>query len=82
VISISFDKRDPVESARAQSCYQDAFDALMQAGYIPYRSNIHSMDKLAAGSETFWDVIKQLKQVLDPGHVLAPGRYEPGGRST
>lgn len=77
VMSISYNKEDPVEAQNAQNCYSELFDALMSSGFVPYRSSIHSMHRLAEGSEIFWDVNRNIKQVLDPQGIIAPGRYQP-----
>ena len=49
----------------------------MQRGYIPYRCGIQSMSKLGERSETFWNVSRKIKEALDPGNIIAPGRYLP-----
>jgi FAD/FMN-containing dehydrogenase len=35
------------------------------------------MKKLAEGSETFWEITKEIKTILDPEGIIAPGRYQP-----
>ncbi len=77
VMSICYDKHSPSESQKALDCYAELFDSLLSAGFVPYRSSTHSMHKLAQSSETFWDVSSQIKQVLDPDGIIAPGRYQP-----
>jgi 4-cresol dehydrogenase (hydroxylating) flavoprotein subunit len=77
VITISFDKKIASETEKAEQCYEALFELMMSKGYIPYRTNIFSMKKLMATSETYWDIIKELKQVLDPNNIIAPGRYQP-----
>ena len=80
VITIAYDRDDPKECSRAQACYDAFFDLIMAHGYIPYRTNIHTMKKLAQGSSTFWEVTKKIKSVLDPEGIIAPGRYQPFDR--
>jgi 4-cresol dehydrogenase (hydroxylating) flavoprotein subunit len=77
VITISFDKANPSETKRASKCYDDFYHLIMSQGYIPYRTNIHSMKRLEENSETFWDVTYEMKRVFDPNHIIAPGRYQP-----
>ena len=77
VITISYDKDDPDECKRAQECYDAFFSLIMSQGYVPYRTNIHTMKKLADRSHTFWEVTKDIKSVLDPEGIIAPGRYQP-----
>ena len=78
VFTICYDREDAAETARAQACYEEAFDAAVDAGFPPYRAGVQSMARLARGSEVFWDVAADLKQALDPQGLIAPGRYEPG----
>lgn len=80
VLSIAYDKDDGAESARAQACYEALFGALMQAGYIPYRVGLQSMDALDNGEDSYWALVRSLKAALDPAGILAPGRYQPRRR--
>jgi 4-cresol dehydrogenase (hydroxylating) len=77
VITIAYDREDDVQARRARECHDAALEALMRAGYIPYRVGLDGMGILAAGSETHWDVVGAIKSALDPDRVLAPGRYDP-----
>jgi len=77
VITISFDKNDVDETSKAQNCYDDLFKLVMSEGYIPYRTNIHTMEKLSENSKIFWDITKEMKTVFDPNGIIAPGRYQP-----
>ncbi len=77
IITISYDRENLEETQRAEQCYNEFFDLIMSMGYIPYRTNIHSMKKLADHSETFWQVTKDIKSALDPNGIISPGRYQP-----
>lgn len=77
VITVAYDKHDPAEVERAQACYRDAFEAVMAAGYIPYRVGVQSMAQLDEGSSVFWETVSAVKAALDPNGLIAPGRYEP-----
>jgi 4-cresol dehydrogenase (hydroxylating) len=77
VSTIAFDKEDSDECRRAKDCYHRLFDAVVAAGFIPYRVGLESMEKLAEGAPTHWEVVHSLKTALDPHGVLAPGRYSP-----
>jgi 4-cresol dehydrogenase (hydroxylating) len=79
VITVAYDKEDAAETERAQACYHALFDAVMGAGYIPYRVGIQSMADLAQGSQVFWDTVSAIKSALDPQRIIAPGRYELEG---
>lgn len=78
VLTIAYDKDDPAEVARARLCYRDLFDAMMGAGYIPYRVGLQSMADLDPHGDVYWRTVARIKQALDPDGLIAPGRYQPG----
>lgn len=77
VMNVSFDKSLAEDCARAKACYTEASDAVMAAGYIPYRSGPSGMARLVKPGDVFWEAAAQIKSALDPNHVLARGRYIP-----
>lgn len=77
VSNLAFDRRDTEESAKAVECYHLLTDALMDAGYPPYRTGGMGFDDLGEGSAVFWNVVGQIKQSLDPQGIISPGRYTP-----
>ena len=78
VLTVAYDRADPAETARARDCHRAVFDAVMAAGYLPYRVGIESMASLDPYNDVFWLVSARIKAALDPQGVIAPGRYEPG----
>ncbi len=80
VTNLCFDAREQAEARRAAACHDVLGRTLMDHGYVPYRVGPRGHAKLARGSTVFWDVVGQIKQTLDPGGVISPGRYEPGRR--
>lgn len=75
-IPILFDKSDAGAAIRAKACYRALVEAGLKRGYPPYRLGIDYMDLLHglpinAESGTWM----QLKRMLDPNGILAPGRY-------
>jgi 4-cresol dehydrogenase (hydroxylating) len=72
--ALVYDRDQPGEDDKAMECYKELFSKLVEAGYPPYRLGIQSMSALENGS-VYDDFIHQLKSVLDPNHVIAPGRY-------
>jgi 4-cresol dehydrogenase (hydroxylating) len=76
VISIAYDKENASETQRAQTGYRLLLNAVMDAGYMPYRVGIQSMADLNRGSEVFWGTVSAIKSALDPNGIIAPGRYE------
>ncbi|GGZ04901.1 FAD-binding oxidoreductase [Pseudoduganella plicata] len=81
VLTVTYDKEDPEEAARAGRCYRQLFDTLVGAGYIPYRVGLQSMADLDNGNDTYWQMIGRIKAALDPHGVIAPGRYAGKGVS-
>ncbi|WP_426197472.1 FAD-binding oxidoreductase [Massilia sp. DWR3-1-1] len=77
VLTVAFDRDNAGEAARARACHRAVFDAVMAAGYLPYRVGIESMAALDAGGDVFWQVSARIKAALDPQGLIAPGRYEP-----
>lgn len=77
VITIAYDKENLPEVARARVCYHQLFDAIMSAGYIPYRVGLQSMADLSRAGDVYWRVVGKIKSALDPSDIIAPGRYQP-----
>ncbi len=77
VLTIAYDRENAAETARARICHRAVFDAVMEAGYIPYRVGIESMALLDREDDVFWKVAARIKDALDPQGTIAPGRYEP-----
>lgn len=75
VIAISYDKSDPVDTEKAYECYKELLQANTEAGYIPYRLGIQSMEYMTHKEDVFWDVVQDIKKALDPVGILSPGRY-------
>ena len=74
VVSIAFDRELPGEDARALDCYHDLMQRLASDGYYPYRLGLAAM----AGGEqpgAYSDLLRDIKDMLDPAAILAPGRY-------
>jgi 4-cresol dehydrogenase (hydroxylating) len=76
VITISYDRAEPGEDARALACYRRLTGELLSRGYPPYRLNVAAMDVLQEPA-AYADALRALKGALDPAGILAPGRYEP-----
>ena len=81
IISLSYDRDVPGEDQRALACQRDLLAQLAGKGYHPYRLSVASMGAMADGS-AYGQLLQTLKDTLDPGGILAPGRYvtEPSNR--
>lgn len=77
VCTIAYDRDNSEQTDKARQCYTKLFQTIMDSGYVPYRTSITSMAHLAQGSEVFWEVVHDLKQVFDPQMIIARGRYDP-----
>lgn len=77
VVSLAFDRRDKAQIEAAHACIQEMEARYMQQGFPPYRVGINSMHQVVNGDDPFWRTIRDLKQVLDPNNIIAPGRYNP-----
>jgi 4-cresol dehydrogenase (hydroxylating) len=75
VMTISYDKALPEEAEAARACYDALLAAMLRAGFPPYRLNPASMQALAATPSVYWQTADALKDALDPGRIIAPGRY-------
>jgi 4-cresol dehydrogenase (hydroxylating) len=75
VTNIAFDRGRADECEAAGRCYEALMDALMRSGYVPYRTGPLGTGKLERGSRVFWDVARQIKQLMDPAGIISPGRY-------
>lgn len=76
VSNIAYDKRDSEDVIKAKACYKDAYEALLKAGYVPYRSGPTGFAYLEKESHSaFWDFTRELKAAVDPNGIISPGRY-------
>ncbi|MDZ8118051.1 FAD-binding oxidoreductase [Pontiella agarivorans] len=75
VVSLSFNRTDKKQTARAQACIQAMETRYMEMGYPPYRVGINSMHQVVHENDPFWQTIRDLKSALDPNGIIAPGRY-------
>jgi 4-cresol dehydrogenase (hydroxylating) len=75
IMSISFDKTDTEETARALACSEMLVDRLMDEGYIPYRGSPAVLERVRQKTSDYWKKLSALKQSWDPQGILAPGRY-------
>lgn len=77
ILNVAFDKSNAEETARASACYEAALDAIIHAGYYPYRVGLRGLAKIHRSGDIFWDVAAAIKRAIDPEGIIAPGRYIP-----
>ena len=75
VITLPFRTDDPQAVANAQAALAELQQAFIARGWLPYRVAIHEMGLVVDPQDPYWKTIRDLKQVFDPHHILAPGRY-------
>ena len=74
-VPLLFRRDDEEEVARVHACYRALFEAGRAEGFIPYRTNVAAMDLLVDEVSPFWRLARDIKRVVDPAGVIAPGRY-------
>ena len=74
VSNITFDRRRPDQTKRAQECHESLLRALIAGGYPPYRTGPEGF-RLIRTDSVFWQTCRQLKKTLDPKGIMSPGRY-------
>lgn len=74
-VPLLFDRRNTTQTERAQSCYRALLEAGQREGFLPYRISGHAMDWITGSGAPFWELVSALKAAIDPGGIIAPGRY-------
>jgi 4-cresol dehydrogenase (hydroxylating) len=74
--SIIYDREVSGEDERAMACHDRMLKVMVSEGYFPYRLGIQSMASMPAPTDGYDGLVGQIKHLLDPHNVLAPGRYQ------
>ena len=77
VLTISFDKKNEIESQKARLCHDEVVKILIKEGYIMYRAGNHSMDLLFEQSNPYCKFLQKIKSAIDPSQIVSPGKYIP-----
>jgi len=75
LMSIFYLKDSPEQTARAGRLYDELSLATKGAGYQQYRVGVRGMPGLADTAPAFVGLVRALKSGIDPGSILAPGKY-------
>jgi 4-cresol dehydrogenase (hydroxylating) len=75
VINNAFDRRQPDRVAAAHACNDELTAEFIRRGYPPYRIGPQNTPLVVDAGDVFWQTVRDLKRVLDPNHIIAPGRY-------
>jgi len=77
LIHILFDSSDATEVSRAHDCYGALLNQGIQQGFGIDRLLPQVMPILIDSSMPFWRLVQKFKTTIDPGGILAPGKYCP-----
>lgn len=75
-VPLIFDAGSETSRRNAEACYWALLKAGRDRGFLPYRVGIQAMDWISESGGAYWQVVRKIKDALDPHHILAPGRYE------
>jgi 4-cresol dehydrogenase (hydroxylating) flavoprotein subunit len=74
-VPLLFDLDSAPSRKRAEDCYWALLEAGRSQGFLPYRVGIQTMKWLSQNETTYWQLVRQMKQMLDPDAIISPGRY-------
>ena len=75
IIALLFDKSNPDEERRADTCYRELVSEFGKKGWASYRTGVNTMDLVAQQyGQVNRDFNQQIKDAIDPNHILAPGK--------
>lgn len=75
-VPLLFDRNQPEAVARAHACYKELLEEGRKIGVFPYRVGIDTMAAIKVNQTHSLAFHARLKQALDPGNLVAPGRYQ------
>jgi len=75
LVGVFYDRQDPAECDRALAWYQEARQLYVTRGYPPYRVSTMSMAGAMNPNPVARQLLASIKQAVDPGNLIAPGRY-------
>ncbi len=77
-VPLLFDREDDAHRAQAHACFDALFEGGRSLELLPYRLGAQAMERFAALAPEYAALVGRLKGALDPGNLMAPGRYAPG----
>jgi glycolate oxidase len=72
VVNITYDESNPAEWEKVKQAFEEMQDKVYQLGVYPYRIGTN-WAKYIRTLGPYYDVIKRIKEALDPNHIMAPG---------
>ena len=80
LMGIFFDKDDAEEVAKAELLYSELLTDMRVRQYQQYRAGLPAWGRVFEAAPEILSLNNQIKAALDPGNILAPGRYGIGGQ--
>jgi 4-cresol dehydrogenase (hydroxylating) len=77
-VALMYDRDVEGHDQKAMQCHDAVFSALCAEGFLPYRLGLPSMSLMPDTTDHSSPLLQKIKTLLDPDHVLAPGRYTKG----
>ena len=78
LLMVMFDPRDEEHCRRADACSREIITTAARYGYGELKANLEYMDLVKgiyhANDNGLWHTIQKLKDALDPGGILSPGK--------
>ena len=74
-VPLLFDLDSEESRKNAENCYWALLEAGRKQGFLPYRVGIQTMKWLSKNETTYWQLVREIKKMLDPHAIIAPGRY-------
>jgi len=75
VASLAFDRIQPDQVERAHACASALLTLIHSEKLEVYRARADMMGEVVSSDSEYWQVVRNLKQVLDPDNIISPGRY-------
>jgi 4-cresol dehydrogenase (hydroxylating) len=72
---IIYDSQDPDSRERAVACFSELIDRFEAQGYLVSRPPTLFQERVMESLGVYGEVCTELKKVLDPNGIIAPGRY-------
>lgn len=77
VINVIYDQAKADQQKVAQECIAEATDWCIKNGFPPYRLGNQLMGQvLSKRQETYSSFVTAIKQSVDPGKLISPGKYQ------
>jgi FAD/FMN-containing dehydrogenase len=75
---VSFDVCDPEQVAQVRKAHEEEVRLLLDHGYLPYKPPKFATDIIINEymDKGFYQLMKKIREALDPNHIMAPGRWE------